>query len=159
MGKARAVGEDQGVIRCPCRYNQSVGEMVQCEQCYVWQHFTCVGVRKVNVPELYLCERCSCAAIIFECPCGGVSFKKKKLKCHNLNHTPCSHYMHVNAHNQARSSKGIAKCFSCGKWQHLTCVGVSPSEMVDDYKCTNCREPSQANSKCVVEHFHSICLL
>lgn len=113
MGKARAVGEEQGIIRCPCRYNQNVGEMIQCEECHVWQHFTCVGIRKTNVPDFYTCERCSKEPILFECPC-----------------------------QANRSSKGIAKCFSCGKWQHLTCVGVSPSEMVDDYKCLNCRDPS-----------------
>ena len=48
--KQKAAAESEGTIRCPCRYNQNLGEMIQCEDCMVWQHFTCVGIRADRVP-------------------------------------------------------------------------------------------------------------
>ncbi len=71
MGKNRSTSDQ---IRCPCRYNHNVGEMIQCDKCQVWQHFTCVAIKKSHVPDNYVCERCSTESILFDCPCGGVSF-------------------------------------------------------------------------------------
>ncbi|ELU42716.1 PHD domain-containing protein [Rhizoctonia solani AG-1 IA] len=54
--------EDE-VTRCVCGsgvYVEEVGDfMIQCEQCYVWQHGLCVGLMRVeDSPEHYYCEKC-----------------------------------------------------------------------------------------------------
>lgn len=53
------LSEDSVVIRCVCGANQHAGVcMVQCEQCFVWQHAECVGINEQDVPEIYHCENC-----------------------------------------------------------------------------------------------------
>ncbi|CEL60725.1 Putative histone deacetylase complex subunit cti6 OS=Schizosaccharomyces pombe (strain 972 / ATCC 24843) GN=cti6 PE=1 SV=1 [Rhizoctonia solani AG-1 IB] len=51
--------EDE-VTRCVCGSEEEVGDfMIQCEQCFVWQHGLCVGlVREEDSPEHYYCEKC-----------------------------------------------------------------------------------------------------
>ncbi|EUC64067.1 PHD-finger protein [Rhizoctonia solani AG-3 Rhs1AP] len=68
--------EDE-VTRCVCGSEEEVGDfMIQCEQCFVWQHGLCVGlVREEDSPEHYFCERCRpenhaallrCVVIVFQ---------------------------------------------------------------------------------------------
>lgn len=32
--------------------------MIQCEDCFVWQHADCMNVTEETLPELYYCENC-----------------------------------------------------------------------------------------------------
>jgi hypothetical protein len=57
--KAEILTEDSSIIRCICPYDDDDGFTIQCERCFVWQHALCVGISQDNVPEEYLCERCS----------------------------------------------------------------------------------------------------
>ncbi|OMH84398.1 putative histone deacetylase complex subunit cti6 [Zancudomyces culisetae] len=51
--------EDEGVVRCMCNNRNDYEMMIQCEECHVWQHTFCVGIRdEKNIPELYYCEEC-----------------------------------------------------------------------------------------------------
>jgi hypothetical protein len=59
MPRAEILTEDSSVIRCICPYDDDDGFTIQCERCFVWQHALCVGISQDNVPEEYLCERCS----------------------------------------------------------------------------------------------------
>ena len=53
------INEDQGVIRCICGEDEDDGFTIQCEECLAWQHASCVGIAKSNIPEKYYCEVCS----------------------------------------------------------------------------------------------------
>ncbi|KAJ3327540.1 hypothetical protein HDU76_011578 [Blyttiomyces sp. JEL0837] len=52
-----AEGEDEGVIRCICGFDDDDGFTIQCDQCQVWQHYACLGLSAV--PDQYLCEQCN----------------------------------------------------------------------------------------------------
>lgn len=50
--------EDESVTRCVCGESHSVGLMVCCDQCEVWQHCDCMGLEEQDIPEHYYCELC-----------------------------------------------------------------------------------------------------
>ncbi|CAB4028027.1 PHD finger 20 1 [Paramuricea clavata] len=49
-------GED--VVRCLCGVYEDSGMMIQCEQCFTWQHSDCVNVGEEQVPTKYFCYVC-----------------------------------------------------------------------------------------------------
>ncbi|KAI8366809.1 uncharacterized protein BYT42DRAFT_143764 [Radiomyces spectabilis] len=55
---------DEGVIQCVCDSTDDDGFTIQCEKCLVWQHAFCVKIKKNNIPEHYLCNRCDRKAFI-----------------------------------------------------------------------------------------------
>ncbi|KAL9545667.1 hypothetical protein MBANPS3_007040 [Mucor bainieri] len=50
---------DGDVIRCVCDDSDDDGFTIQCEHCENWQHASCVNIKKSNIPEHYMCDRCS----------------------------------------------------------------------------------------------------
>ncbi|KAK6532847.1 hypothetical protein TWF281_007019 [Arthrobotrys megalospora] len=63
--------EEEGETRCICGFKEyqggsddshtdlTDGLFIQCDQCHVWQHGLCVGIRdKLLAPENYFCEQC-----------------------------------------------------------------------------------------------------
>ena len=36
----------------------SLGLMVQCDKCEVWQHCECMGLEQPDIPDQYYCEQC-----------------------------------------------------------------------------------------------------
>ncbi|KAF3907791.1 hypothetical protein ABW21_db0203457 [Orbilia brochopaga] len=63
--------EEEGETRCVCGFKEyqggsddshtdlTDGLFIQCDQCHVWQHGLCVGIRdKALAPENYFCEQC-----------------------------------------------------------------------------------------------------
>ena len=50
---------DDSQIRCICGAETDDGFTIQCESCLVWQHASCVGIGKSNIPEKYFCEICA----------------------------------------------------------------------------------------------------
>lgn len=50
------------IIRCVCGATEEDEEdermMIQCEGCDAWQHTTCMGIAKKNIPKEYFCEVC-----------------------------------------------------------------------------------------------------
>ena len=46
----------QEIIRCPCFQQNTTELMIQCEECFVWQHYDCIGIKKE--PKYYFCEEC-----------------------------------------------------------------------------------------------------
>ncbi|KAF3122561.1 hypothetical protein TWF703_001212 [Orbilia oligospora] len=63
--------EEEGETRCICGFKEyqggsddshtdlTDGLFIQCDQCHVWQHGLCVGIRdKALAPENYFCEQC-----------------------------------------------------------------------------------------------------
>ncbi|KAI8888025.1 hypothetical protein K501DRAFT_282968 [Backusella circina FSU 941] len=51
--------QDESVTRCTCGESHSVGLMVQCDQCEVWQHCECMGLmEEQDIPDQYYCEQC-----------------------------------------------------------------------------------------------------
>jgi hypothetical protein len=49
---------------CECQQADNE-DMVACDGCHAWYHFTCVGLRKAPKSKLYFCPKC----------------KKRTLKC------------------------------------------------------------------------------
>ncbi|EPS45662.1 hypothetical protein H072_364 [Dactylellina haptotyla CBS 200.50] len=63
--------EEEGETRCVCGFKEyqggsddshtdlTDGLFIQCDQCHVWQHGLCVGIRdKALAPDNYFCEQC-----------------------------------------------------------------------------------------------------
>lgn len=50
---------DDSQVRCICGAETDDGFAIQCESCLVWQHASCVGIGKSNIPEKYFCEICA----------------------------------------------------------------------------------------------------
>ncbi|KAJ3214731.1 hypothetical protein HDU67_001322 [Dinochytrium kinnereticum] len=51
--------EDQdGECRCVCNGTVDGLTMIQCEECFVWQHSACMGIDDGNEPNSYFCELC-----------------------------------------------------------------------------------------------------
>ncbi|KAH7339795.1 hypothetical protein B0J17DRAFT_656818 [Rhizoctonia solani] len=67
---------DDEVTRCVCGSEEEVGDfMIQCEQCFVWQHGLCVGlVRVEDSPEHYYCEQCKPENHAALLRCVGIAF-------------------------------------------------------------------------------------
>ncbi|KAK0552845.1 SET domain-containing protein 3 [Tilletia horrida] len=51
-------GDDGGIIRCICGWDDDDGFTVQCDRCLVWQHCACFGMDQDSLPESYMCEQC-----------------------------------------------------------------------------------------------------
>ena len=47
------------IIRCKCGDLEEQGFMIQCEQCFTWQHGDCVSLTIESVPKNYLCYICT----------------------------------------------------------------------------------------------------
>lgn len=47
------------IIRCKCGDLEEQGFMIQCEQCFTWQHGDCVSLSIETVPKNYLCYVCT----------------------------------------------------------------------------------------------------
>jgi hypothetical protein len=52
-------GQDDSITRCICDFLHDDGYMIQCDSCHVWQHVVCMGLDRNNIPDEYMCERCS----------------------------------------------------------------------------------------------------
>ncbi|OZJ05359.1 hypothetical protein BZG36_01532 [Bifiguratus adelaidae] len=51
--------DGESITRCVCGLQPAnEGLMVQCDNCEVWQHCDCVGLRAQDIPEHYYCEQC-----------------------------------------------------------------------------------------------------
>ncbi|XP_076465119.1 uncharacterized protein LOC143296954 isoform X2 [Babylonia areolata] len=56
-----AEDEDEDIIRCICGVYRDEGLMIQCEQCFIWQHCDCVKVKASDAERedvRYRCELC-----------------------------------------------------------------------------------------------------
>ncbi|XP_033634855.1 uncharacterized protein LOC117296092 [Asterias rubens] len=58
--------EEEEVIRCLCGLFNDEGLMIQCEQCMVWQHCDCIGMKEPT--ENYKCELCEIRPVPKEVP-------------------------------------------------------------------------------------------
>ncbi|OBZ83749.1 putative histone deacetylase complex subunit cti6 [Choanephora cucurbitarum] len=50
--------DSSSVTRCICGHTHSLGLMVQCDKCEVWQHCECMGLEPPDIPDQYYCEQC-----------------------------------------------------------------------------------------------------
>ncbi|KAI8347624.1 hypothetical protein EDC96DRAFT_521075 [Choanephora cucurbitarum] len=50
--------DTSSITRCICGHTHSLGLMVQCDKCEVWQHCECMGLEPPNIPDQYYCEQC-----------------------------------------------------------------------------------------------------
>lgn len=50
--------QDESVTRCVCGKQHSIGLMVCCDNCEVWQHCECMGLEEEDIPDQYFCDKC-----------------------------------------------------------------------------------------------------
>ena len=74
LEKERRSVREVEVVRCVCGNKLEEGLMVQCEQCFVWQHADCLEEeqRHAQEQESYLCEVCSARPVSRDRPERGV---------------------------------------------------------------------------------------
>ncbi|XP_076131864.1 PHD finger protein 20-like isoform X1 [Alosa pseudoharengus] len=46
------------IVRCVCEVQEENDFMIQCEECFCWQHGTCMGLMEDSVPDTYSCYIC-----------------------------------------------------------------------------------------------------
>ncbi|KAL2090850.1 hypothetical protein ACEWY4_013113 [Coilia grayii] len=46
------------LVTCFCMKPFAGRAMIECKQCNTWIHLSCAKIRKTNVPETYVCQRC-----------------------------------------------------------------------------------------------------
>ncbi|XP_062402348.1 PHD finger protein 13 isoform X1 [Sardina pilchardus] len=46
------------LVTCFCMKPFAGRAMIECNQCNTWVHLSCAKIRKTNVPETYVCQRC-----------------------------------------------------------------------------------------------------
>ncbi|XP_028406009.1 PHD finger protein 20-like protein 1 isoform X2 [Dendronephthya gigantea] len=50
--------KEEDVVRCLCDVFEDSGLMIQCEQCFTWQHNDCVNAGEEKLPSKYICYVC-----------------------------------------------------------------------------------------------------
>ncbi|MBN3311387.1 PHF20 protein, partial [Atractosteus spatula] len=53
-----AVQREFEIVRCVCEAQEENDFMIQCEECFCWQHGICMGLLEDSVPEKYTCYIC-----------------------------------------------------------------------------------------------------
>uniref|UniRef100_A0A669PU49 PHD finger protein 13 n=1 Tax=Phasianus colchicus TaxID=9054 RepID=A0A669PU49_PHACC len=46
------------LITCFCLKPFAGRPMIECNECATWIHLSCAKIRKSNVPEIFICQRC-----------------------------------------------------------------------------------------------------
>ncbi|MEE6483594.1 hypothetical protein FKM82_013606 [Ascaphus truei] len=50
--------ESWNLVTCFCMKPFAGRPMIECNECNTWMHLSCAKIRKSNVPEVYVCQRC-----------------------------------------------------------------------------------------------------
>nr|3O70_A Chain A, PHD finger protein 13 [Homo sapiens] len=48
----------QGLVTCFCMKPFAGRPMIECNECHTWIHLSCAKIRKSNVPEVFVCQKC-----------------------------------------------------------------------------------------------------
>ncbi|KAJ8048901.1 PHD finger protein 13 [Holothuria leucospilota] len=51
-------GEDWYSVTCYCGKPFSGRPMIECNECTTWIHLSCAKIRKSNVPDVFVCQKC-----------------------------------------------------------------------------------------------------
>ncbi|XP_063173578.1 PHD finger protein 13 isoform X2 [Candoia aspera] len=46
------------LVTCFCMKPFAGRPMIECKECHTWIHLSCAKIRKSNVPEVYVCQKC-----------------------------------------------------------------------------------------------------
>uniref|UniRef100_A0A670J6F1 PHD finger protein 13 n=1 Tax=Podarcis muralis TaxID=64176 RepID=A0A670J6F1_PODMU len=46
------------LVTCFCMKPFAGRPMIECNECHTWIHLSCAKIRKSNVPEIYVCQKC-----------------------------------------------------------------------------------------------------
>ncbi|XP_035200677.1 PHD finger protein 13 [Oxyura jamaicensis] len=46
------------LVTCFCMKPFAGRPMIECNECHTWIHLSCAKIRKSNVPEVYICQKC-----------------------------------------------------------------------------------------------------
>ncbi|NXO69275.1 PHF13 protein, partial [Phainopepla nitens] len=56
--KAEADDDAWDLITCFCMKPFAGRPMIECNECATWIHLSCAKIRKSNVPDIFICQRC-----------------------------------------------------------------------------------------------------
>ncbi|NXW75312.1 PHF13 protein, partial [Hirundo rustica] len=73
--KAEADDDAWDLITCFCMKPFAGRPMIECNECATWIHLSCAKIRKSNVPDIFICQRCRDA--------------KQEIRRSNRARTPC----------------------------------------------------------------------
>jgi hypothetical protein len=51
-------GESFELVTCYCMKPFAGRPMIECSECFTWVHLSCAKIRKSNIPEEFICQRC-----------------------------------------------------------------------------------------------------
>ncbi|GAB6022248.1 hypothetical protein CHUAL_006380 [Chamberlinius hualienensis] len=51
------------LVTCFCMKPFAGRPMIECSECLTWIHLSCAKIRKANIPEEYICQRCKDAKL------------------------------------------------------------------------------------------------
>lgn len=46
------------LVTCFCMKPFAGRPMIECNECHTWIHLSCAKIRKSNVPEVFVCQKC-----------------------------------------------------------------------------------------------------
>ncbi len=75
-------------ITCFCRKPFAGRPMIECSKCLVWLHLSCAKVRRNNIPDEFICQRCRDARSNRRKPFQSKTQKKR----HQTHSTPSSSF-------------------------------------------------------------------
>ncbi|NWI41384.1 PHF13 protein, partial [Picathartes gymnocephalus] len=77
LGNCRGPSDDDAwdLITCFCMKPFAGRPMIECNECATWIHLSCAKIRKSNVPDIFICQRCRDA--------------KQEIRRSNRARTPC----------------------------------------------------------------------
>ena len=52
------VDADWDLVTCYCQKPYAGRDMIECDTCETWVHYSCAKIRKTNVPEVFNCQKC-----------------------------------------------------------------------------------------------------
>ncbi|KAG8505547.1 LOW QUALITY PROTEIN: PHD finger protein 13, partial [Galemys pyrenaicus] len=57
-GFLRADDDSWDLVTCFCMKPFAGRPMIECNECHTWIHLSCAKIRKSNVPEVFVCQKC-----------------------------------------------------------------------------------------------------
>lgn len=58
MYPPRSDDDSWDLVTCFCMKPFAGRPMIECNECHTWIHLSCAKIRKSNVPEVFVCQKC-----------------------------------------------------------------------------------------------------
>lgn len=58
LGSFLSDDDSWDLVTCFCMKPFAGRPMIECNECHTWIHLSCAKIRKSNVPEVFVCQKC-----------------------------------------------------------------------------------------------------